>query len=211
MELLVLRPGRARSTLITVGISLALAAAFIGLVLYIHATAEVPLGTLTRDPLSGKPAYLGLLSQAGILVWAAGAAVCLLAGTVLRGTPDGRFMLGAGILSIVLCVDDAFLLHDEVLPLVGIPEGVIYAAYLGMIVLFFAAFRRAIFRSGYGVLLLALAFLGLSVICDAWGLPWLDPYLLEDGAKFAGIALWTGYLFSTASLVLGRALDAEPV
>lgn len=199
----VLRHGRARTTIVTIALALALAAALIGTVLYIHTTTDVPMGTLTRDPLSGKPAHLGLLSQAGILVWAAGAAVCLLAAAVLQGAPGGRFMLAAGVLSLALCVDDAFLLHDEVLPLLGIPEELIYGVYLGMIVLFLVAFRRPIIESGHGVLVLALAFLGLSVVCDAWGLPWLDPYLLEDGAKFTGIALWAAYFFGTAWSLLG--------
>ena len=205
MEPLASRRSRARSTLVTAGIALGLAAALIGVVLYIHTTAEVPMGTLTRDPLSGKPAHRGLLSQAGILLWAAGAAVCLLAARVLRGGPGATFMLAAGAITAAVCIDDAFLLHDEVLPLVGVPEELIYAGYLGMILVFLLAFRRQILGSAYGVLLLALAFLGVSVVCDAWGLPWLDPYLLEDGAKFAGITLWTAYLFTTAdSYLKGR-------
>lgn len=203
MESYALRHGRARATLLTIGVSLTLAAALIGLVLYIQATTDVSMGTLTRDPLSGKPAYLGLLSQVGILVWAASAATCLLAAGVLRGAPESRFLLGAGSLSLVLCLDDAFLLHDEVLPLVGVSEGLIYATYLGLVAMFLVAFRRQILRGQYPVLVLALAFLGVSVVCDAWGLPWLDPYLLEDGTKFAGIAMWTAFFSTVAGSLLG--------
>jgi len=198
-----LRRRRARWTFITAGVALAVAAALIGLVLHIHATAEVSMGTLTRDPLSGKPAYLGLLSQMGILVWAASAATCLLAAGVLRGAPESRFLFGAGILSLVLCLDDAFLLHDEVLPLVGVPEELIYAGHLGIVLVFLVAFRRQILRAHYPVLLLALGLLGVSVVCDAWGLPWLDPYLLEDGAKFAGITMWTAFFSTVAGSLLG--------
>lgn len=210
MESRALRDGYTRNGLITTAAALALAAAMIGLVLYIHASADVSMGTLTRDPLSGKPAYLGLLSQVGILAWAAGAAVSLAAASALRGTPRGRFLLGAGALSVVLCIDDAFLLHDEVLPLIGVPEGFIYVAYIGLIVVFLVTFRRHILQTQYAVLMLALAFLALSMVCDAWGLPWLDPYLLEDGAKFVGITLWTAYLCTDAESALRLAMRPEP-
>lgn len=185
--------------------ALAISAALIGLVLYIHHTKDVPLGTLTRDPLSGKPAYLGLLSQAGILLWAAGAAVSFLGAWLLPWRDAGRFMLSAGVLTTMLCIDDAFLLHDEVLPLVGVPEELIYAVYLGLLLGFLLLFARRILKTGYPLLGLALAFLGISVVADAWGLPWLDPYLIEDGAKFIGITMWSAYLFHTSgSLVRTR-------
>lgn len=184
---------RIRPALPATAVALGAAAALIGVVLYVHTAADVPMGTLTRDPLSGKPAYLGLLSQAGILVWAAGAAVCFFASRVLRGAPGSAYLFWAGLLTSGLCIDDAFMLHDEVLPLVGVPEELIYATYLGLVVVFLIAFRRQILDNGFPILMLALAFLGLSVVCDAWGLPWLDPYLLEDGSKFAGITLWTAH------------------
>ena len=201
-------PRRVRSTLLTGVIVLAVSAALIAVVLHVRDVTGVSMGTLTRDPLSGKPAYLGFLSQAGILLWAAGAAAAFLAASALTGAPDAsgtRFLFSAGLLTVALCVDDAFLLHDEVLPKLGVPEEIIYGVYLGCMLAFLFAFRRHILRTEYPILLLALGFLGLSVICDACGLPWLDPYLLEDGAKVAGIVAWAAYLFRTGgSLIVGH-------
>lgn len=201
---------RVRSTLLTGVIVLAVSAALIAIVLYVRDVTGVPMGTLTRDPLSGKPAYFGFLSQAGILFWAAGAAAAFLAASALTGAPDAsgrRFLFSAGLLTVALCVDDAFLLHDEVLPKLGVPEEILYAVYLGCMLAFLIAFRRHILRTEYPILLLALGFLGLSVICDACGLPWLDPYLLEDGAKVAGIVAWAAYLFRTGGSLIGGQLD----
>lgn len=197
---------RITDALIVAAAALALSGVLIGVVLYVHDTTGVPMGTLTRDPLSGKPAYLGLLSQAGILVWALGAAVALLGARLLPWRAGGGYMLAAAALTTLLCIDDAFLLHDEVLPLLGISEKVIYAIYLVAALSFLVVFARRILKTAYPLFVLAFAFLGVSVVADTVGLPWLDPYLLEDGAKFIGIALWSGYLFHTS----GSLLAARP-
>lgn len=205
MEEPISRTERFIPILVAAAVALALGVALIATVLYVHATKDVPFGTLTRDPLSGKPVYFGLLSQAGILTWAFGASASFLGAWLLGGRAEGRFMLSAAVLTTLLCIDDAFLLHDEVLPLAGVSEKLVYAVYLALLLGFLVLFARRILKTGYPVLLLSLAFLGVSVVADTWGLPWLDPYMLEDGSKFIGIALWSAYLFQTSgSLVRAR-------
>ena len=55
---------------------------------------------------------------AGLAVGVLGAAAAFLSASAITGAPDAsgrRFLFSAGLLTVALCIDDAFLLHDEVL------------------------------------------------------------------------------------------------
>ncbi|MBN1192212.1 MAG: hypothetical protein JXA36_00755 [Coriobacteriia bacterium] len=176
------------------------------MVVIIQQKSGVSTGMLTQDPIFHRPAYTGLLSQAGILLWSAAAAICLLSAFVLRerqswGTP-GRFLLSAGLLTLYLCLDDAFMLHDSVLPGIGLFESFLYVVYLGLILTFLIGFRKHILQTEYLVLAAALVFFGLSIVCDVWGIPGVDPFLLEDGTKIVGIVMWSSYFFRVAASAL---------
>ena len=88
---------------------------------------------LLRDPLAVaelKPAecckvYYGAVSNLGVLLWTAGAAIALFgAGLALAlGRPAGEagLLLAAGMLTGFLAIDDLFLVHENVLPAFGVP------------------------------------------------------------------------------------------
>lgn len=179
----------------------------LGSVLFMHYSWDVPMGTLTQDPLFHQPVHVGFLSQAGILMWAAAAGVSLAVAAVLgaRGESGGlqRFFLAAGVLTLVLCLDDAFMLHDVVLPdHLGVPEEIVYAGYAGLMLLFLGVFYKRILTTHYLVLALAFAFFALSILADMRELPGLDPFLLEDGAKAIGIVSWLAYFFQEGTAAL---------
>ena len=72
-------------------------------------------------------------------------------------------------------------------------------------------FRRILWRTNFGALVLALGFLGVSAGVDLLLEAWLWrlgqwAFLLEDGAKWLGIAFWCGYCVHTSHLLLGGAL-----
>lgn len=70
--------------------------------------------------------YYGLVSNLGLLLWSGTAAVCLLAGLVFlsvdRRDPFTLFALSAGLLTGWIAIDDMFLVHEKVLPALGVPQ-----------------------------------------------------------------------------------------
>ena len=171
---------------------------------WVAEAVSAPVSLLTR--VGDLPPWTGLLSTLGLCAWAAAAAVALFAGAWVRerggSTPiPAGWFFGAGALSVVLLLDDAFLAHEILLPdFVGIPEMVTYALYgLAALAWFAGGFR---FLRGTSWPLLAVAGLGFaaSVVIDVVSGD-NDPaftVLLEDGAKWIGIAAWAAYLTATA-------------
>lgn len=202
--------GKTRVSLCAISLVLIAALVPISLVLLIHQHLGVELGVLTRDPnaVLGAPLYVGLLSQAGIFFWAAAAAVSLFSWSLVSAGPDrrdvARFLMASFLLSAFLGLDDAFLLHEEFFPSIGVGERRVYAAYVGTVLLYLFAFRRLILQTDYVLLAMALAFLALSMSLD-----WLQPdgfdvFIVEDSAKLIGIVSWAAYFFRTGRMCAGK-------
>lgn len=166
----------------------------------------------TREPVSalqettctgGACSYIGLVSNAGLLVWAAAAGVCLVTAVVCR--LDARSSLAGpflwlGLLTAVLAVDDGFQLHEYAAPAV-VAQGealtiLVYALALGVILL---RYRSFVLRTPFGLLLASGALFAVSIACDRWA---TDLHLVEDGAKLLGIVSWAMWLVSTSVAVL---------
>ncbi len=183
----------------------------IALLIIAGVQTRVPVSTLMRDPaaIAGLPSYTGALSNLGVLLWCATASVCLFAALVLTrvgSLPRERgLLLGAGLLSGVLMLDDLFQVHEVAARLLGVPDSLISAFYAALLAGLLLRFAPEIKRSNYALLLVALGFFALSLTVDA-----LDPkaligsryHLLEDGPKLLGIVSWLGYYgaFSLQSL-----------
>ncbi|HEV2124364.1 MAG TPA: hypothetical protein VGW38_16540, partial [Chloroflexota bacterium] len=126
-------------------------AAVLGVSFVLALSYDVPISALLRDPAvttSESGFYVGSLSNLGALLWAS-AAVCLtFAYMVLRTVAGDRkmknFLLASAVLTAMLSLDDFFLLHEEVYPLIGIPEKVVYGIYLIVGVVYLARFRKTI-------------------------------------------------------------------
>ena len=124
-------------------------------VLALHTWKQVPIASLTRDPVSvmGASFYTGFFSQAGIFFWVAAAAICLFTWRVLgkrgEGPESQSFLMCSGLLTLLLAVDDVFLIHDLVMPHFGLPEQLAYMSYLGLILLYLIRFHRLILRTEY--------------------------------------------------------------
>jgi len=184
-----------------------------GIALASHVSGVHP-GDLTRDPtavLQASP-FTGLLSNLGVLLWCAAAAIASFTATVLRCRAASRdeiaFFASAAGITAVLLIDDLFRLHDYIFPFtLHIRGEVFYAVYFLASCAFLGRFRGYLMNSGnLDQLVLALVFLGLSSGLDAFfdsGRPW--HFLLEDGLKFLGIVSWTSFV-TGASL---RAVSGE--
>ena len=130
---------------------------------------------------------VGFLSSVGYLLWISAAAIALFG--ALSGAVDVRgrarqLLLSGGVFSLLLCLDDMFLLHDRY-----IGSGFLYSLYAVFALLILLRFRSQVQTLGGGSFLLAVVLLGLSVIIDQ--LQELIPVdystlqLFEEGARAA--------------------------
>jgi hypothetical protein len=136
--------------------------------------------------------YFGAMSNLGILLWSAAASCCAFAWLVLaspRRSAERPFLGAAALLSAALCVDDFFLLHERVLPALGVAQEIVLVAYAVAGVAYLLVFRREIMDRHALVLLIALACLGASLGIDLL-VKGDVAQILEDAAKFVGIAGW---------------------
>lgn len=178
-------------------------AAAAGLLLVTALQDVVPAEHLLREPqtVAGQRWYVGAISTLGSLLWAAGGALLALAAAAVSGARRRCYALGAAV-TFLLAFDDAFLVHDQLLPAVGLDDKAAYGAY-GLLSLLWLWQGRRVLRHGHWPLLaLAFTWLGLSVGLDA--VFNALPQLFEDGAKLLGISAWTAWAWLTAAAVATR-------
>ena len=161
----------------------------------------IPPEDLTRDPASvaNLGTYIGLLSNLGIILWAATTGICFCAAASLKAKyPDRHptiFFFSSSLLSFILMLDDTFQIHESIFPHhFHIPETIVYAGYLIIMVGYLLYFFRYILRTDYLYLILTVGFLGLSLISERL----LNDTFIEDSLKFIGIVFWLVYFSSTA-------------
>ncbi|HEX9852917.1 MAG TPA: hypothetical protein VGA68_07865 [Woeseiaceae bacterium] len=167
------------------------------------------LDPLTAAELSGDccHVYYGFVSNLGVMLWSATAAVCLLAAAVFamqrRQGPLVWFALSAGALTGWLALDDAFLLHELVLPSLGVPQNAVLTAYLVLGGTYAIASWRMILASDYLVLVVGAAAMAVSIGVDTVFHSLLPALVsLEDSAKFFGIFCWAAFHISTMAALL---------
>lgn len=163
---------------------------------------ELGYVNLYRDPLAifKASSLTGIVSNVGILVWSVGAISCLFCYFALseKGYSNiaVRFALWSGLLTSLLLLDDFFMLHEQVLPAFGIPEGLVYLFYLLLLCLYLKSFLGTIVQQKSLDLMLALLFFASSLSLDIVPMPWKGvAAILEDSFKFLGIVSWSGFFF----------------
>ena len=166
------------------------------LVLFVAAAAGIEPGLVLSDLMQtcDEPIGVGMISNLGILLWAAAAAIGLFAsmsGLILQKKWRQLLRLG-GIFSAILCLDDFFLLHDR-----HISPDVLYLCYAVFTVIVLVYFRQLILQVDGVAFLAAAIFLGSAVLIDQFQpLQEQSPnlyatvQLFEEGFKFIGIACW---------------------
>ncbi len=176
----------------------------------------LPVATFTRDPadITHSSPFLGVLSNLDILLWCATAAVCLFAFLVIRRDRGRRktalFLLLAGLLTILLLLDDLFLLHERIFPrYLHWRQRYPFYAYFSLTAAYLAAFRKIILKSDFRMLAASCVFFALSIAVDAFAGPLSQSFpsyhLFEDGFKLFGLASWLGYFGKFAwQTVYGR-------
>ncbi|NJM06873.1 hypothetical protein HC891_12810 [Candidatus Gracilibacteria bacterium] len=165
---------------------------------------DIPVATLTRDifAITGSEAYTGLLSNLGIMGWSAAAVIWLIGAALLMRTERTHFLLpltfGAGLCTLWLLIDDAFMMHEERLPaLLAMSEQAVILFYLIVALLLAVLSVTRILRTNYVLCLAACTLFAASLLADQV-VPMSGVQLfIEDGLKFAGIVVWAVYAADT--------------
>lgn len=157
---------------------------------------RITAAELLSDPaeVTGAPWYLGALTSVTLLVWAAGAALHLVAGVALRAHPErlGAALTALGLVTLVFAADDAFLAHEILIPwILGIPEVVTYGIYGVVLLAVLVRYRSVLLRQPEAsVLVLAVVAFGGSVALDVLGWDSTARRLAEEGLKLLGVLAW---------------------
>lgn len=155
-------------------------------------------GLLVDDPSAqfGFPVYAGAFTHAGVALLVGTGAIALFAAG-LADRSRQRILTLVGLLSLLLAIDDLFLLHERVLrEALGVSELVIFAVYGAIATYIAILIGRDLLGWRYVGLMLSVAFLCLMTAADKLekviGTPaWL--LLLEEAAKLCGFALWAAF------------------
>ena len=148
----------------------------------------------------GAPILIGLISNLGVLMWAASASIALFSSLsgLIGNREKSNFLCLGGILTCVLCLDDFFLLHDRY-----IGPDLLYATYSIIGIYILIKFRKIIIEIDFLAFISSVFFFGLSIIFDKFFEPifaenYLNVNLLEECFKFIGIACWMNFWFTAS-------------
>lgn len=183
---------------------------FLAVVFGISLYVNIPIEDLTRDPnaVSETHPFVGAVSNIGIFIWCFTLAVCFFMSVLIKKEGDKSFLsffIHSALITLLLLVDDAFMLHETVLPdYFNIPQKIVYASYLLIVAHYFYKQRRIILKSGFLVLAAALMFFGLSVFFDVAVKTIPHQALYEDGFKLLGIVSWFLYFFNICMLYVKK-------
>lgn len=191
---------------------------------------EIPIRQLVADPAQyfQGPFYTGFLSNLTVLTWAVGAYCAFFTRWTIgqiKSVPEWRRFFGlAGLLSIILMLDDLYMFHEEIFPnylffpeVSGIRPNEKFVIFgYGLFTLWFLyTSRKTIIKTPWPQLLVAGCFLAFSVLADRGIGKHLIPsssgrVYAEDSAKFLGVLGWSVYLVTTGKAVIKQLLQTAP-
>lgn len=181
-------------------------------VVWRHAATGQPIYHFTRDPaaLAGMSPSTGILSNMGVVLWMATAAICFLSFAVLPPGRPRRFLFCAAALSAILGADDLFQLHEVYYPRLGLSEKAVYAGYMLATAAWIVRYRSLIRGTRFVSLAVALAAFSFGMAADQLH----DPnarwhHLYEDGGKWIGIVGWSAYFSHTCYAWLSALLNPD--
>lgn len=156
-----------------------------------------------RDPAqqTGLSSFLGFVSNIGVWLWVSSAAICcfsLITNHAKSRLAPTELVVLLGMLSLLLAVDDFFLLHERYV----YQKGIFLFYAICAVTLLIRHYRKIIEIDGFSFLLAGLL-LALSVEIDInqrkIPLDYAHVQIIEEGCKFVGAAIWLFFVGQAAS------------
>ena len=150
---------------------------------------------------SGLSSFLGFVSNIGVWMWVSSVAICCFS-LLCKGSRSPRanteLLVLLAMLSLLLAVDDFFLLHERYV----YQKGIFLFYAICALSLLVRHYRWIIKNDGFAFLLSGML-LASSVIIDMkqrkFSLDYEYVQLIEEGCKFVGAALWLYFCGRTAA------------
>jgi hypothetical protein len=183
----------------------------LGMIQFIHAWRDIPYENLVRDPnaIANLPKYIGFISQFGIFLWFASVGICFMGYFLIRGIESvnikSKYLLYFGIFSLMLGLDDAYMLHEE-LAHRGLYEEMFFGVYAVMLLVFILKCLKLFFQTHFILLILSGFCLASSIAVDKYD---HTLFLLDDSFKVSGIVFWFVYFFRTVYSFCKEVINTE--
>lgn len=188
---------------------------------------NIDFSILTRDIMAKGdfPVYFGIFSNIGVFLWIATGSFLLFASFLMYHTKAAKrasyFLFFSALFSLMLGLDDFFLLHEKIIPrFLGVPEFAVFAFYGISALFYFYKFHAFLLNPAKFILASSVGFLAFMVLADV-SQSILVKYevleqqglrsLLEDGSKLLGIINWVIYYWVTAFWILLAEISPAPV
>ncbi|OLQ73135.1 hypothetical protein BIT28_25245 [Photobacterium proteolyticum] len=181
-------------------------------VCFLYYLGEPYIYEIMSDPITyfDGEVWTGFGSNIGIFIWASSSAIAIFCGiATLHAREDNtkpKFLILLGLLTLLLSLDDLFLIHDIILPHFGISEYIIYTfyAFSGLYIVF--KYLNIISKTENFLFFIGGIMFCMSIFIDV--IP-SSPLLgfLEDAVKLIGIFAWSGYLIRTSLLFLNDCIS----
>jgi hypothetical protein len=157
--------------------------------------------------IGNLPAYAGILSTLGNILWAAAAAVCFYTAWILKIDNSKRrwkdFLFAAALLTVLLMTDGLFQMHRIFYPrILGVPTIFVFGFYGLYMIGLLGYFREQVLETEYLILGLALIFFFLAVVFDMISILPRGSTAFSDGLKLFGIVSWLIYFVRTSRQAL---------
>ena len=175
-----------------------------GFTVLIAELTDNPIWKLAKDPaeVMNFPPYIGMLSNWSVILWITTAVICLFGAVILKkqNAPKDtlRFIIGSGLLSLFLGIDDLYRLHDKIFPrMFHAPESFFYLLYFFTFLIYLIFFTTQILK--YDYLLFGAAFFLLVISRRiAVIIPFFDQFMTTgDMLKYFGIVFWLAFFYRT--------------
>lgn len=199
---------------IIVGILISLGSA--GFTVMVAKLTGSSISSLAKDPAEIRhfPPYIGMLSNWGVILWIVTASICLFSAILLKqqkaSGPTLKFLATSGTFSLLLGVDDLYMLHDRLLPrLFHMPEIFFYLLYFFAFAAYLVYFIPQILKYDYLLFLAAFLFFVFSRQFFV-RIPYLSEFnTTGDMLKYFGIVFWLIFFYRTALHEINTRLGSQ--
>ncbi len=181
------------------------ASLFFVLSFYILRSSGFEAIEILRDPAqqTKTSSFLGFLSNIGVFLWIASLSIACFTSSYLYKKTQIKVLLLIGVLSMILAIDDFFLIHDRY-----IDQKICFLFYAFAIMGILLFHLKEIIDIAIFPFLLSGFLLASSIVIDLGYnylcIPYAYAQVLEEFFKFTGGATWLYFTFSIAAMKIGK-------